>query len=208
MWKSRSYAKELIAKQLPVRRSSSKTIGALMVGFQPDRAICSKRRQVSKWALRIPSRERIDHVSLPIPRRLRVMCSLRWHLVLSSMAVAFFAAIVTPSDLVAQATQHLVSPDDLQKAAVGASQTRQQNLDALNRFFSSNQAQKALQSAHIDPQQVKNAVAGLSDQELAQFATRAKKAQNDFAAGNMSDRDLLIILVCIAALILIIVAVH
>ena len=34
------------------------------------------------------------------------------------------------------------------------------------------------------------------------------KAQTDFAAGNIDDHDLLIILVCIAALILIIVAVH
>lgn len=136
------------------------------------------------------------------------MRSLRWHLVLSSMAVALLAATVIPQDSMAQATQHLVSPDDLQKAAVDASQTRQQNLDALNRFFSSNQAEKALQSAHMNPREVKNAVAGLSDEELAQFATRAQKAQNDFAAGNMSDRDLLILLVCIAALILIIVAVH
>ncbi len=81
-------------------------------------------------------------------------------------------------------------------------------MDGLNHFFSSDQAQKALQSAHINPQEVNKAIAGLSDEELAQLATRAQKAQNDFAAGNIGDRDLLIILVCIAALILIIVAVH
>ena len=55
---------------------------------------------------------------------------------------------------------------------------------------------------------MKKAVAGLSDEELAHLASRAQKAQADFAAGNMGDRDLLIILVCIAALILIIVAVR
>jgi hypothetical protein len=55
---------------------------------------------------------------------------------------------------------------------------------------------------------VKNAVAQLNDQELAQLASRANKAQSDFAAGRLSDRDLIIILVCIAALILIIVAVR
>jgi len=37
---------------------------------------------------------------------------------------------------------------------------------------------------------------------------RAEKAQREFAAGSLSDRDLLIILVCVAALILIIVAVR
>ena len=60
----------------------------------------------------------------------------------------------------------------------------------------------------MNPQAVKSAVATLNDQELAQLASRASKAQSDFAAGNMSDRDLLIILVAIAALILIIVAVR
>jgi CHASE3 domain sensor protein len=85
---------------------------------------------------------------------------------------------------------------------------RQKNLDALSKFFSSDQAQKALKDAHMSSDQVKTAVAGLSDQELAQLASRATKAQSDFAAGNINDRDLLIILVAIAALILIIVAVR
>jgi hypothetical protein len=136
------------------------------------------------------------------------MSSVRWQLVFSSTLAVFLAAMVVPQNLAAQAAQHLVSPGDLQKAAIDASQARQQNVDTLNRFFSSDQAQKALQSAHINPQQVKGAVAGLSDEELAQLASRAQKAQNDFAAGSISDRDLIIILVCIAALILVIVAVH
>jgi hypothetical protein len=55
---------------------------------------------------------------------------------------------------------------------------------------------------------VKKAVASLSDAELAQLASRVQKAQADFAAGNLSDRDLIIILILIAGLILIIVAVH
>jgi hypothetical protein len=60
----------------------------------------------------------------------------------------------------------------------------------------------------MDPEQVKTAVASLSDAELAQLASRANQGQADFAAGNMSDHDLLIIVVCIAALVLIIVAVR
>jgi hypothetical protein len=36
-----------------------------------------------------------------------------------------------PQNLLAQATQHLVSPSELQKAAVDASRVRQQNLDTL-----------------------------------------------------------------------------
>jgi hypothetical protein len=60
----------------------------------------------------------------------------------------------------------------------------------------------------MDPEQVKNAVSTLSDQELAQLAARADKARADFVAGNMSDRDLIIIILAIAALILIVVAVR
>lgn len=129
-----------------------------------------------------------------------------------------FARALTASALVslfalsqgalAQAPEHVVSPSALQQAAVDSSQARQQNLDTLNKFFSSRQAKDALERAHMSPLQVKKAVAGLSSAELAQLAAKANKAQADFAAGNIDDRDLLIILVCIAALILIIVAVH
>ena len=126
----------------------------------------------------------------------------------SLATVALMALFAIPNNVMAQAANHLVSPSDLAKASVDASQQRQQNLDTLNQFFSSPQAQKALQSARMDPQQVRKAVSGLSDEELAQLASRADKAQMDFAAGNITDHDLLIILICIAALLLIIVAVH
>ena len=113
-----------------------------------------------------------------------------------------------PQNLFAQAAEHAVSSVELEKAAVDASRIRQQNLDTLRDFFSSERAQRALKAAHTDPEQVKKAVASLSDAELAQLASRAQRAQADFAAGHLSDRDLIIILVLIAALILIIVAVR
>ena len=123
-------------------------------------------------------------------------------------AAALVAVFAIPQSMVAQTADHLVSPSDLQKATVDASRQRQQNLDTLNQAFSSAKAQQALQSAHMNPEQVKKAVAGLSNEELAQLASRASTAQSNFAAGSMNDHDLLLILVGIAALILIIVAVH
>jgi hypothetical protein len=113
-----------------------------------------------------------------------------------------------PQSLLAQAANHVVSSSELQKAAVAASRVRQQNLDTLKEFFSSERAQRALKAAHADPEQLQKAVASLSDAELTQLASRAHKAQADFAAGNLTDRDLILILVAIAALILIIVAVR
>lgn len=108
----------------------------------------------------------------------------------------------------APTTSHLVSPSALTQAAAEASHQRQQNIDTLNQALSSSQAQKAIEDAHMNPQQVKDAVAGLSSQELAQLASRASTAQSNFAAGNIDNHDLLLILVGIAALILIIVAVR
>ena len=118
------------------------------------------------------------------------------------------AAVAAPSTLVAQASGHVVTPSDLQRATENASHARQQNQETLQKFFSSPEAQKALESARMNPQEVNKAVAGLSDQELAHLAQRAAKAQSDFAAGTMSNHDLLLILVGLAALILIVVAVH
>jgi len=124
------------------------------------------------------------------------------------MGAALVFLFLFRQDAFAQAAQHVVSSSELEKAAIDATQARQKNLDTLNQFLSSDKAKEALESANLDPQQVKKAVAGLSDGELSQLAARAQKAQNDFAAGSIGDRDLLIILVCIAVLILVIVAVR
>jgi hypothetical protein len=120
----------------------------------------------------------------------------------STLAVVF----TIPQDALAQS--HVVSLTELQSAAVSSTQARQRNIEAIRQFLLSPIAEKAMKTAHIDSKQVKDAVLRLSDQELAQLAARCSKAQADFAAGNLSNRDLIIILLCIAALILIIVAVR
>lgn len=106
------------------------------------------------------------------------------------------------------AQNHVVSPAEMQKAAVAATSARQRNIATVTEFLSSPKAEKALESAHINPTQVKTAVSNLSDEELAQLASRVNKAQADFAAGRMDDRDLLLILIAVVVLILIIVAVR
>lgn len=119
------------------------------------------------------------------------------------LAIVFF---FVPARLVAQS--HVVSAADLQKELVTASQARQHNLNTVRQFLSTPTAEKAMKSARIDPQQVKNAVSTLDDQELAQIAARANKAQADFAAGALGERDLIWIILAIVVLVLIIVAVR
>lgn len=108
----------------------------------------------------------------------------------------------------ASAQAHVVSPQDLKAAIASAAQTREMNRERINSFLSTPMAEKALRTAQVDVKGVKTAMASLSDEELSNLAIRAEKAQADFAAGRMSDRDLLWIVVAIAVLILVIIAVR
>jgi hypothetical protein len=106
----------------------------------------------------------------------------------------------------AQDQQHVVSLSDLNKDAARPAQTRQSNEEAVRTLLSSEQAQKALKSANLDYQKVDKAVGQLSDEDLAKLAARSRQAQRDFAAGRISDRDLLWIIVIALAIIVLAVA--
>ncbi len=121
-------------------------------------------------------------------------------------ACVLVAVFALPSNLLAET--HLVSPAELQREVLAATAARQHNRQVIEQFLSSPAAEKAMKASHIDSRNVQGAVATLDEQELAQLDSRAEKAQADFAAGTLSDRDLLIIILGIAALVLIIVAVR
>src|SRR5437588_10125847 len=93
----------------------------------------------------------------------RMGCSFK-DVARSLTAAVLVAVFAMPNDAVSQAAPHLVSPSDLTKATVDSSQQRQRNIDTLDRFISSPKAQQALESAHIDSQQMKKRVSGLSDE--------------------------------------------
>jgi len=124
------------------------------------------------------------------------------------IAVICILAMICQIPASSLAQSHVVSPADLQKEIVTASQTRQHNIDTVRQFLSTPTAEKAMKSAQIDPREVKAAVSTLNDEELTRIAARADKAQSDFAAGTLGERDLLLIIIAIAAIILIIVAVR
>lgn len=123
-----------------------------------------------------------------------------------TVALVLMTCFMVPTGLLAQT--HVVSPADLQQQVVTASQVREHNLQTVQSFLSTPRAEKAFKSSHIDSRQVRTAVSTLNDQELAELAARADRAQADFAAGNLSDHDIVLIILGIAVLILIIVAVR
>jgi hypothetical protein len=122
------------------------------------------------------------------------------------IALLLVTLFLIPTDLRAQ--NHVVSPADLQRQVMSASQQRQHNIDNLQQFLSTPLAQKAMKDANINPRQVQNAIPALSDQDLVQLSARADKAQRDFAAGDLSQRDILLIVLAVVVLVLIIVAVR
>ena len=114
---------------------------------------------------------------------------------------ALFVAAEIPAR--AQDHQHVVSLSELSKDAARPAQTRQTNEEAVRTLLSSDQGQKALKSAKLDYLKVDQAVGQLSEEDLAKLAERSRQAQADFAAGRISDRDLLwIILIAIGIIVL------
>jgi Flp pilus assembly protein TadB len=106
------------------------------------------------------------------------------------------------------AQSHVVSQTDIHKELVNTAQKRQQNLEKVKSLFSSAETRKAMEASKISPEKIDAAISTLSDEELARLASRAEGLNKEFAAGTLSERDLLIIIVGIAVLILVIVAVR
>jgi Flp pilus assembly protein TadB len=139
-----------------------------------------------------------------LPRRLQTMRFALWQSV--RLLAACFLLTLCATSILAQT--HVVSQADVHKELVNAARTRQQNLQKVRGLFASDETRKAMESAQISPEKVDAAISTLSDDELARMAYRADRLDEDFAAGRISNRDLLIIILGIAAIILIIVAVR
>src|SRR4051812_26948397 len=103
------------------------------------------------------------------------MISLLRRVIRISTACFLVALFALPSNLLAGT--HVVGPAELQAQTLASSQARQRNLTTLQDFLSSASAQKALTKAHVDASKVKSAMSSLSDEEVAQLASKASKAQ-------------------------------
>jgi hypothetical protein len=128
---------------------------------------------------------------------------LKWSVCLLGLAALFVAARVPAR---AQDQKHVVSLSDLSKDAARPAQTRQANEAAVRTLLSSDQGQRALASAKLDYQKVDKAIGQLSEEDLARLAERSRQAQADFAAGRISDRDMLWIIVIALAIVILAIA--
>lgn len=123
-------------------------------------------------------------------------------------SAALVAALSYPADIFAEAsTDHLVSSQALQQQVENVSAVRQKNIATVTDFLSGDVANRAMRDAHIDPVQVRTAIPTLSDQELANLASRSADAQQRFSAGFLGLGTLVLIIVLVAVII-IVAAVH
>jgi hypothetical protein len=120
------------------------------------------------------------------------------------MAAVFTLAT---SQLRAAPPDHVVSPAEIQQSVSAAAKVRQQNVEIVENFLESPEAQKALKKSKINVAQVEKAIPTLSNQELAQLARRASTAQNDFAAGALNNEQLTYIVIAIATAVVVILIV-
>ncbi|HEY1768351.1 MAG TPA: hypothetical protein VGG26_11875 [Terracidiphilus sp.] len=139
---------------------------------------------------------------MPIKRSI-----LRSILLRGVVPAALTLLLAFPGDIFAQAAQpdHLVSPQLLQQQVENASQARQQDIRTVTNLLSTPVAERAMRDAHFDPVQVRTAIPTLSDQELANLATRAADAQQRIAAGGLGFG--LTTLIVVAIIIIIVVAI-
>jgi Flp pilus assembly protein TadB len=122
-----------------------------------------------------------------------------------ALVVTLVAAFSVPQDVLAQS--HVVSPNELQQQAVAAAQDRQEKIERVQQFFASETAKKALKSADIDYGKIQKAIPQLSDDELATIAAKTDKAQQDFAAGALTNQQITYILIALATAVIVILLV-
>ena len=137
---------------------------------------------------------------MPMPQGSK--CLTRGPVLLALLSlIAFLPAIHAQQPSPNAQDQHIVSPDQLQQQLEASSATRQKNIDSLTQFMSTPLARQAMESAHIDPVQVKTAIPQLSDAEMASLSARAAQAQSDFSAGFLGIGWFLLIILLLVLII-------
>src|ERR1700753_4025398 len=114
-------------------------------------------------------------------------------------ATLALAAAITAGPMWAQsqADQHVVSLGELNKDAAAPAETRRANEAEIRQLFATVDGQKALKSANVDYAKIDRAVSSMSDEDVSRISDRAPELNRDFAGGNLTDNDLLIILVVV-----------
>lgn len=98
----------------------------------------------------------------------------------ATMAFVVFTVFAVPP---AGAYEHIVPLAELQSQVRSAANARAKNLEDIQRVLSYPAAAAALAKRNVSPEQMRTAVATLSDDELARLSDRARSSEKDVEAG-------------------------
>ena len=132
--------------------------------------------------------------------------SRQFRKLISSLLVLSTTYLFLAPQLV-NADDHVVQAGALHQAVMDAAQARQDRIETLEKFFSSETARKALRIGALDPKKIEGAVTLLGDEELARLSAQAEKIQTDLAAGALSNQEITYIIIALATAVLILVIV-
>jgi hypothetical protein len=106
----------------------------------------------------------------------------------------------------ASAQQHVVPLAELQSKVQAVSQDRTQNIGDIERVLSYPAAVQALEKSGVKQEQVRTAVATLSNDELARLAQKARAAEKDVEGGLIVGILALIGLIVVILIVIAVVA--
>ncbi len=124
--------------------------------------------------------------------------------VLSSLLVPVTALVLmVPRDLKAQ--DHVAASSDLRDELLRAAGDRQEHISKIQRFLSTGEAQNTLRSVRVDPTKARQAVAMLSDAELARLAAQVDRA--DFAGAGLQLTTQQVTIILVGIILIVVVAI-
>jgi hypothetical protein len=105
------------------------------------------------------------------------------------------------------AEQHVVMPAELQQRLRAASDSRAEKLARFDRLFVKDEVRLALQTAKLDPKEIRRAAAFLTDDELTRLSDRAVTIDRDVTAGALNNQQLTYIVIALATAVIVILLV-
>ena len=105
------------------------------------------------------------------------------------------------------AEEHVISPAQLHQALVDSANTRQDNVEKIQKFFASDTVKKTLSHNMLKSGKIEKAIPFLSDEELSRLALQVQQVEKDIAAGELSNQQITYILIALATAVIILVLV-
>ena len=132
--------------------------------------------------------------------------SLKLRKRLAILLIVGFASLAAPTHRVL-ADDHAVSGADLHQALVDSANTRQTNVETVQKFFKSDVVQKTLGHQSVNAAKVEKAIPLLNDEELSRLASQCRQVDSDISAGSLTNQQITYILIALATAVIILVLV-